>query len=75
LLPVEYFHVVFTLPAELRHIVRSNQRVLLRVLLAAAFASLAASCADPRWLGGRIGALASTGSCSPSPPSKVHNAS
>lgn len=58
LLPVEYFHVVFTLPDELRRIVRSNQRVLLRVLFQAAFQSLAALCADPRWLGGRIAALA-----------------
>jgi hypothetical protein len=58
LLPVPYFHVVFTLPAELRRVVRSHQRVLLRVLFVAAFESLAALCADPRWLGGRIGALA-----------------
>jgi hypothetical protein len=49
---------VFTLPAELRHVVRSNQRVLLRVLFQAAFQSLSALCADPHWLGGRIGALA-----------------
>jgi len=58
LLPVQYFHVVFTLPAELRRVVRTHQRVLLRVLFVAAFESLAALCADPRWLGGRIGALA-----------------
>jgi len=58
LLPVQYFHVVFTLPAELRRVVRSNQRALLGVLFAAAFESLAALCADRRWLGGRIGALA-----------------
>ena len=29
LLPVPYFHVVFTLPAELRAIVRTHQRVVL----------------------------------------------
>jgi Putative transposase/Transposase zinc-binding domain len=58
LLPVQYFHVVFTLPAELRRVVRSNQRALLRVLFVAAFESLAALCSDGRWLGGRIGALA-----------------
>lgn len=57
LLPVQYFHVVFTLPAELRRAVRSHQRVLLGVLFRAAFDSLSALCADPRWLGGRIGAL------------------
>jgi len=58
LLPVPYFHVVFTLPAELRDLVRSHQRLLLRVLFQAAFESLATLCADPRWIGGRIGALA-----------------
>lgn len=58
LLPVQYFHVVFTLPSELRRMVRSHQRVLLGVLFRAAFESLAALCADPRYVGGRIGALA-----------------
>ncbi|HKU39284.1 MAG TPA: IS91 family transposase [Polyangiales bacterium] len=58
LLPVQYFHVVFTLPSELRRAVRSHQRVLLGVLFRAAFESLAALCADPRYVGGRIGALA-----------------
>lgn len=58
LLPVPYFHVVFTLPAELRRAVRSQQRVLLGVLFQAAFDSLSSLCADPKWLGGRIGALA-----------------
>ena len=58
LLPVPYFHFVFTLPAELRRIVRSHQRALLPVLFQAAFTSLARLCADPHFLGGRIGALA-----------------
>lgn len=58
LLPVPYFHVVITLPSELRRLVRSHQRALLPVLFRAAFDSLAALCADPRYLGGRIGALA-----------------
>jgi hypothetical protein len=58
LLPVPYFHVVFTLPAELRRPVREHQRALLGALFRAAFDSLAALCADPRWLGGRVGALA-----------------
>jgi hypothetical protein len=49
---------VFTLPAELRRVVRCHQRALLCVLFQAAFESLSALCADPRWLGGRIGALA-----------------
>lgn len=58
LLQVPYFHVVFTLPAELRRLVRSHQRALLAVLFRAAFDSLAALCTDPHFLGGRIGALA-----------------
>lgn len=58
LLPVPYFHVVFTLPAELRRLVREHQHVLLSVLFRAAFAALAALCRDRRWLGGQIGALA-----------------
>src|SRR5277367_6033902 len=56
LLPVPYFHVVFTLPAELRRLVRSHQAALLPVLFRAAFTSLARLCADPHYLGGRIGA-------------------
>lgn len=58
LLPVPYFHVVFTLPAELRRVVRSHQKELLPVLFRAAFDSLATLCRNPRWLGADIGALA-----------------
>ena len=58
LLPVPYFHVVFTLPAELRRPVREHQRALLGALFRAAFDSLSALCADRRFVGGRIGALA-----------------
>ncbi|MBK8999537.1 MAG: IS91 family transposase [Myxococcales bacterium] len=58
LLPVTYFHVVFTLPAELRRLVRSHQTALVPVLFQAAFDSLACLCADPRFLGAQVGALA-----------------
>jgi Transposase zinc-binding domain len=58
LLPVPYFHVVFTLPAELRRPVREHRQALIGALFRAAFEALAALCADPRWLGGRVGALA-----------------
>lgn len=40
LLPVPYFHLVFTLPSELREIVRKNQKVLYAVLFQAAIAAL-----------------------------------
>ncbi|MFO0589790.1 MAG: transposase [Polyangiaceae bacterium] len=58
LLPVRYYHVVFTLPEELRRLVRSHQRPLLSVLFQAAFESFAALCRDPHYLGADIGALA-----------------
>lgn len=59
LLPVPYFHVVFTLPAELRRLVRSHQKALLAVLFRAAFDSLAKLCTDSHFLGAaQIGALA-----------------
>jgi hypothetical protein len=58
LLAAPYFHVVFTLPAELRRLVRSHQKALLPALFRAAFESLAELCADARFLGAQIGALA-----------------
>jgi hypothetical protein len=58
LLPATYFHVVFTLPAELRRLVRSHQKALLPALFQAAFESLARLCKDPKFLGAQIGALA-----------------
>ena len=57
LLPVNYFHVVFTLPAELRRIVRSNQKELLNCLMKAAAYALCKLLADPRFAGGKPGML------------------
>ena len=58
LLPVPYFHVVFTLPAELRAVVRSHQRLLLGLLMSTAAESLQALAADPHYVGGTLGILA-----------------
>lgn len=58
LLPVPYFHVVFTLPSALREIVRTHQRALLAALMTTAAASLQALAADPRYVGGTLGILA-----------------
>jgi hypothetical protein len=58
LLPVPYFHVVFTLPEELRRLVRSHQRALVSALFRAAFDAVAALARDDRFLGAQIGALA-----------------
>ncbi|CAN5901397.1 IS91 family transposase [soil metagenome] len=58
LLPIPYFHVVFTIPSELRAIVRTHQRVALALLMATAADSLQALAADAHYVGGRLGILA-----------------
>jgi Putative transposase/Transposase zinc-binding domain len=57
LLPVSYFHVVLTLPQELRELVRRNQKDLYDILLRAAAQSLLKLAADPHYVGGLIGVL------------------
>jgi hypothetical protein len=57
LLPVPYFHVVFTLPSELRLIVRSNQKELYNALFKAATYALFKLMADSRFAGGIPGML------------------
>lgn len=52
LLPVEYFHVVFTLPHALNALIRINPRQLYRLLFHAAAATLLAFARDPKHLGG-----------------------
>jgi len=58
LLPVPYFHLVFTIPQQLRRTVRSQQRVLFNILFRAAYEALSTLALDPQHLGGRIGAIA-----------------
>ena len=58
LLPVRYFHLVFTMPHELREIVRSHQKQLYAILMRTAAESLAAIGIDPRHVGGVLGILA-----------------
>jgi hypothetical protein len=55
LLPVPYFHVVFTLPHDLNALAQGNPRVIYRLLFDAAGATLLEFGENPRWLGGRIG--------------------
>jgi hypothetical protein len=57
LLPVPYFHVVFTLPEELRNLVRSHQKVLYGLLMKAAAESLIKLAFDPHYVGGLVGIL------------------
>jgi Zn finger protein HypA/HybF involved in hydrogenase expression len=56
LLPVEYYHVVFTLPAPVRDIAYYNKAVVYSILFKAAAETLCTIAADPRHLGARIGA-------------------
>ena len=58
LLPVEYFHVVFTLPAELGPVALQNQRVVYNLLFRTAAETLQQIAADPNHLGAEIGFLA-----------------
>jgi hypothetical protein len=58
LLPVSYFHVVFTLPAEIAPIAYQNKAVVYDLLLRTAAETLLTIAADPKHLGARIGATA-----------------
>ncbi len=51
-LPTHYFHVVFTLPAELRGIARHNRALVYGLLLRCAADTLLTLGRDPPWLGG-----------------------
>jgi hypothetical protein len=51
LLPCPYFLVTFTLPAELREVARSHQRVVYSALFEASGAALRALAADPKYIG------------------------
>jgi hypothetical protein len=55
LLPVEYFHVVFTLPAEIAKIAYWNKKAVYDLLFRASAETVTTIAADPRRLGARIG--------------------
>src|SRR6266545_1485112 len=55
LLPVPYFHVVFTLPAEIAPIAYQNKAVVYDLLFRTAAEALLTIAADPKHLGARIG--------------------
>ena len=57
-MPVGYFHVVFTLPAEIADIAWQNKAVVYNLLFRAASETMMTIAADPRHLGARIGATA-----------------
>lgn len=57
LLPVPYFHVVFTLPAQIADIAYQNKAVIYDLLFKAASETMLTIAADPEHLGARIGIL------------------
>jgi hypothetical protein len=58
LLPVEYFHVVFTVPEEVAVIALQNKKVVYEILFRTAAETLRRIAADPKHLGAEIGLLA-----------------
>ena len=56
LLPVEYYHLVFTLPAPIRDIAYYNKAVVYHILLRTVAETLRIIAGDPKHLGARIGA-------------------
>jgi len=57
LLPVPYFHVVFTLPGQIADIAYQNKDVIYGLLFKASAETLTTIAADPKHLGARIGVL------------------
>ena len=57
LLPVPYFHVVFTMPQQLACIALQNKRVMYGILFRAAAETLQQLALDPKHLGANIGML------------------
>ena len=57
LLPLRYFHVVFTLPARIADIAYQNKAVIYDLLFKASSETMLTIAADPKHLGARIGIL------------------
>jgi hypothetical protein len=58
LLPVEYHHLVFTLPAEVAELARHNPRLIYSLLFEAASQTVQEVAANPRHLGAQVGLTA-----------------
>lgn len=58
ILPVPYFHVVFTVPAELQSLARANRRIFYKLLFGAAAETLLDLSRDPERLGATPGVTA-----------------
>ena len=57
LLPVPYFHVVFSLPAQIADIAYQNRAAIYGILFKASAQTMLTIAADPKHLGARIGVL------------------
>jgi hypothetical protein len=57
LLPVPYYHVVFTLPAQIAELAYQNKAVIYDLLFKASSETMLTIAADPKRLGARIGVL------------------
>jgi hypothetical protein len=57
LLPVPYFHVVFSLPAKIADIAYQNKAAIYNILFKASAETMITIAADPKHLGARIGVL------------------
>src|SRR5271156_1429167 len=57
LLPVPYYHLVFTLPAAIADIAYHNQATVYDLLFKASSETLMTIAADPKHLGARVGAI------------------
>jgi hypothetical protein len=55
LLPLEYFHVVFTLPAEIAQIAYWNKKAIYGLLFKASAETVMTIAADPKRMGARVG--------------------
>jgi hypothetical protein len=56
-LPVPYFHIVFSLPAQIADIAYQNKAAIYDILFKASAETLITIAADPKHLGARIGIL------------------
>jgi hypothetical protein len=72
LLPVPYFHVVFTLPRQLGGLALQNAREIYRILFRAPSETLPSIAADPKRLGAEIGFLSCIAHMGPESPPTSH---
>ena len=54
LLPIEYFHVVFTLPAEIARITYWNKRAVYSLLFRASAQTVMTIATDPKRMGAKV---------------------